>query len=54
MLSFLTLKFYKTILYFLGHGWFFAKVNISNILLLDYFGGAAHIPVQEYFNATPY
>jgi len=37
-----------------SHGWFFAKVKITNILLLDYFGGAATIPVQDYFNATPY
>merc|ERR1712126_685339 len=37
-----------------SHGWFFAKVNITNILLLDYFGGAATIPVEDYFKATPY
>ena len=34
------------------HGWFIAKLNISNILLLDYFGGAVTIPVEEYFTAT--
>ena len=39
---------------FLGHGWFFAKLNITNILLLDYFGGAATISVEDYFKATPY
>ena len=37
-----------------GHGWFFAKINVTNILLLDYFGGAATIPLQDYFKATPY
>lgn len=37
-----------------SHGWFFAKINITNILLLDYFGGAATIPLQDYFKATPY
>jgi hypothetical protein len=34
------------------HGWFFAKLNITNILLLDYFGGAITVPVEEYFAAT--
>lgn len=34
------------------HGWFFTKLNITNILLLDYFGGAITVPVDEYFRAT--
>ena len=36
-----------------GHNWFFAKLNITNILLLDFFGGAITVPVKEYFRATP-
>merc|ERR1711860_220881 len=35
------------------HGWYFAKLNITNILVLDFFGGAKHVTVDEYFNATP-
>ena len=34
-----------------GHHWFFAKLDISNILILDFFGGAVTVPVQDYFNA---
>ena len=34
-----------------GHHWFFAKINITNILILDFFGGAVTVPVQDYFNA---
>jgi len=33
------------------HGWFFAKLEIKQILVLDYFGGAANVPVSDYFNA---
>ena len=35
------------------HGFFFAKLDIQNILLLDFFGGAVTIPVEEYLNANP-
>jgi hypothetical protein len=35
-----------------GHEWFFAKLNISNIILLDFFGGAIDVPVQEYFDVV--
>jgi hypothetical protein len=35
------------------HGWFFAKLNISNILVLDYFGGAKTVATDDYFKATP-
>jgi len=35
-----------------SHGWFFAKLNISNVILLDFFGGAIDIPVQEYFDVV--
>jgi len=34
-----------------GHHWFFAKIEIKNIQLLDYFGGAVTVPVKDYFNA---
>ena len=37
-----------------GHHWFFAKIDIQNIIILDYFGGAITVPVEEYFNAKPY
>lgn len=34
------------------HGWFFAKLDITNILLLDFFGGVINIPIDDYFNAN--
>jgi len=36
------------------HGFFFAKLEIKNILVLDFFGGAKTVPVDEYFSATPH
>ena len=33
------------------HGWFFCKLDIQNILLLNYFGGAITVPVDDYFAA---
>jgi hypothetical protein len=36
------------------HGWFFAKLKIGSILVLDYFGGAKQVPLQDYLKATPY
>jgi len=35
-----------------SHGWYFAKLNISNVILLDFFGGAIDVPVQEYFDVV--
>lgn len=35
------------------HKFFFAKMNILNIYVLDFFGGAAKVDVNEYFNANP-
>lgn len=32
-----------------GHHFFVAKLDIKNIIVLDYFGGAKTVPVQEYF-----
>jgi len=31
-----------------GHGWFVAKMEIENILLLDFFGGAKTVDVNDY------
>lgn len=36
-----------------GHHWFFAKIDIQNILILDWFGGAVTVPVQDYFEVKP-
>ena len=33
------------------HGWFFAKMNMSSILVLDYFGGVKTVTLKDYFNA---
>lgn len=35
-----------------GHDWFFAKLNITNIWLLDYFGGPKVVTPEEYYNVT--
>jgi len=35
-----------------NHGWFFTKLNITNVIVLDFFGGAITVPVEDYFNAT--
>ncbi|ODM98822.1 Protein CREG1 [Orchesella cincta] len=32
------------------HGWFFAKLDIRNIVVLDYFGGAKTVTIDDYFN----
>uniref|UniRef100_K7FR83 Cellular repressor of E1A stimulateds 1 n=2 Tax=Pelodiscus sinensis TaxID=13735 RepID=K7FR83_PELSI len=34
------------------HNWFFAKFNITNIWVLDYFGGLKTVTPQEYYNVT--
>ncbi|TRY68218.1 hypothetical protein TCAL_04107 [Tigriopus californicus] len=36
------------------HGWFFGKMDIENVLVLDFFGGAKTVPVEEYFKAKPF
>jgi len=33
------------------HGFFFSKLHISNIIVLDYFGGAKTVTPKEYFKA---
>ena len=34
-----------------SHGWFFAKMNMTSIIVLDYFGGVKPVAVKDYFNA---
>ncbi|CAI5638781.1 unnamed protein product [Oreochromis niloticus] len=36
------------------HNWFFAKFNITQVWVLDYFGGVKTVTPDEYFQATPY
>ncbi|XP_067896961.1 protein CREG1 [Heterodontus francisci] len=35
------------------HGWYFAKLNITNIWVLDYFGGIETVTPEEYYNIKP-
>lgn len=35
------------------HGWFFAKFNITQVWVLDYFGGVKTVTPDEYFKASP-
>jgi len=37
-----------------GHEWSFAKMDIEDIMLLDFYGGVKHIDIKEYFKATPF
>ena len=41
--------------WFERHGWFFCKLDIVNILLLNFYGGPKTIPAEEYFaeESTP-
>ncbi|XP_063068228.1 protein CREG1 isoform X2 [Engraulis encrasicolus] len=36
------------------HNWFFAKMNITQVWVLDYFGGIKIVTPDDYFKATPY
>ena len=36
------------------HGWFVAKMNMSSIIVLDFFGGAKTVALKDYFKAKPY
>jgi len=36
-----------------SHEWFFAKLDIKNIIVLDFFGGAITVPVEDYYKANP-
>ena len=35
-----------------GHKFYFTKMNVKHVCLLAAFGGATHIDVDDYFNAT--
>ncbi|XP_068950812.1 protein CREG1 [Petaurus breviceps papuanus] len=35
------------------HNWFFAKLVITNIWAIDYFGGAKTVTPEEYYKANP-
>ncbi|RXM36920.1 Protein CREG1 [Acipenser ruthenus] len=35
------------------HGWFFAKMNITQVWVLDYFGGIKTVTPEQYFSAEP-
>nr|XP_057907253.1 protein CREG1 [Doryrhamphus excisus] len=35
------------------HNWFFAKFNITQVWVLDYFGGVKTVSPDEYFQASP-
>ncbi|XP_072504840.1 protein CREG1 [Notamacropus eugenii] len=35
------------------HNWFFAKLAITNIWIIDYFGGAKTVTPEEYYKAKP-
>ncbi|XP_056320271.1 protein CREG1 [Danio aesculapii] len=36
------------------HGWFFAQINITQVWVLDYFGGVKTVTPEEYYRAQPY
>ena len=42
------------LLFISDHGFYCAKLKISNILVLDFFGGAKTVEVKDYFDANPY
>ncbi|XP_060754664.1 protein CREG1 [Neoarius graeffei] len=36
------------------HNWFFAKMAISQVWVLDYFGGVKVVSPEDYYKATPF
>ena len=34
------------------HGWYFAKLDITNVIVLDWFGGANDVALTDYYNAV--
>lgn len=36
------------------HNWFFAKMAISQVWVLDYFGGVKMVSPEDYYKATPF
>lgn len=39
---------------FLAHDFFLCRLNISQICVLDYYGGPHYVPVDEYFRVKLY
>jgi hypothetical protein len=37
-----------------GHGWFYAKLELKQVQLLDYYGGITTLSPDEYFQADLY
>ncbi|KAI0241659.1 Protein CREG1 [Lamellibrachia satsuma] len=35
------------------HGWRFYKLQLRGVCLLDFYGGATHVPLDKYFATTP-
>lgn len=35
-----------------GHGFVAYVMKIENIVVLDYYGGAKHVPVDEYYSVS--
>ena len=46
--------FFNAFLIHADHGWFVAKMNMSSIIVLDFFGGAKTVALKDYFKAKPY
>ena len=38
----------------LDHGFYFTKLDIETIFVLDWFGGIETVSLEEYYNASPY
>ena len=36
------------------HHFFIAKLKVENVLILDFFGGASQVNIEDYFSAKPY
>ena len=34
-------------------GWKFYKLLLKGVCLLDYYGGATHVSLEDYFSANP-
>jgi hypothetical protein len=41
------------VLVFADHHFFFMKLNIERVMLVDYFGGPVYVDVDDYFDVTP-
>jgi len=36
------------------HGWFFAKLDIESVLVVDFYSAIKEVPLEDYYAATPY